>query len=296
MREDMFDVVCGGRGSRNKNIGLIKERRQTKRECKKAIDDDKEVICPKKASLTHGIDKWSDTRHRRDNTSVIDGWLKQQVGRPWNDVYSELAAFHKKTRAKLGVTLVEYYGLVETKTVMCNGVVCHRTYDHALRPVEEYWRTSMYVHPVTGLLCKSPDPRSHKEKKHKPEVVRYVDKNKPLVQFHKTNGLWYEVILREPTYQEKALGYFVDHVGKLFHEYTTLTPEARASKAAEREAQFVYILHNHPIIKSIAGDRFQSRSLYTWCKELFGGMYLPIKRRQLNKREIKQLKKKLSAT
>src|SRR5882762_2714317 len=87
-------------------------------------------------------------------------WLHSQVGRPWNDVYSEACAVIKPDsaiRAHIKTHLLEF---VQRHTFMRDGQVwclCNRwRWDEV--PVEKAanaW-APFYVHPETGLLCEVP--------------------------------------------------------------------------------------------------------------------------------------------
>src|SRR5882762_402138 len=85
-------------------------------------------------------------------------WLQAQVGRPWNDVYSEACAVIKPDsiiRAHVKTHLLQF---VERHTFVHEGKVAvldtHR--GDGIRPVmsQRFGRSTFYVHPETGLLEK----------------------------------------------------------------------------------------------------------------------------------------------
>lgn len=83
-------------------------------------------------------------------------WLHSQLGRPWNDIYSEACAVVKPDsviRAHIKTHLLEF---VERHTFMHNGEVCvlDTWRGGGIVPVtsRRYGRSVFYVHPETGLL------------------------------------------------------------------------------------------------------------------------------------------------
>src|SRR5664279_4334957 len=83
-------------------------------------------------------------------------WLHSQLGRPWNDVYSEACAVIKPDsviRAHIKTHLLEF---VERHTCMHKGEVCvlNTWRGGGIVPVtsRRYGRSAFYVHPETGLL------------------------------------------------------------------------------------------------------------------------------------------------
>ncbi len=84
-------------------------------------------------------------------------WLQSNVGRPWNDVYSEACEVIKPDsaiRAHIKTHLLEF---VERHTFMHEGRVCVITnhwYPRGIVPVTSwrFVRGKFYVHPETGML------------------------------------------------------------------------------------------------------------------------------------------------
>lgn len=93
-------------------------------------------------------------------------WLHAQVGRPWNDVYSEACAVIKPDsviRAHIKTHLLQF---VERHTFMHDGKVCVLDIGYRGRGVvsvekRRYGWHLFYVHPESYLLCKIPNkPRA----------------------------------------------------------------------------------------------------------------------------------------
>lgn len=130
-----------------------------------------------------------------DLLGPLKRWLHSQLGRPWNDVYSEACAVIKPDsiiRAHVKTHLLEY---VERNTFMHHGKVCI----HSLRvggPVpllRGRWNRGMFfVHPESGLLMKAPyiSKRERRVSKPKPPVtLHWIGKN---LAVQRIRGLWYE--------------------------------------------------------------------------------------------------------
>src|SRR6266571_1127794 len=98
--------------------------------------------------------------HRKGLTDLLRPlrrWLQAQVGRLWNDVYSEACAVIKPNsiiRAHVKTHLLQF---VERHTFMHDGKVCVLDIGYRGRgivPVQErrYGWNLFFVHPETGLL------------------------------------------------------------------------------------------------------------------------------------------------
>ena len=133
---------------------------------------------------------------QRDLLGPLRRWLQSQVGRPWNDVYSEACDVIKPdnyVRVHVKTHLLQY---VERNTFMHEGKVCvvawHR--ENGVMPVEENRcrYTSFYIHPETGLLCEisaSPRRRWRDSYAEQPVTGRWIEKG---VALHQIRGIWYK--------------------------------------------------------------------------------------------------------
>ena len=124
-------------------------------------------------------------------------WLQSQVGRPWNDVYSEACAVIKPDsviRAHVKTHLLQY---VERNTFMHEGEVCVFDTGYGGRgvvPVAE-WRfgwSQFFVHPETGLLQanlrKSKKELLEKRRAARAENFRWLDGK---VALKRIGGIWF---------------------------------------------------------------------------------------------------------
>ena len=139
-------------------------------------------------------------RHRKGLTDLLGPlkrWLQAQVGRPWNDVYSEACAVIKPDsiiRAHVKTHLLDF---VQRNTFMHKGKVC--VLDTGYRglgivPVDErrYGWNLFFVHPESTLLCATPW-KSRKtlraaRRKAGAENFRWLDE---LFALKKIGGIWF---------------------------------------------------------------------------------------------------------
>jgi len=132
-----------------------------------------------------------------DLLGPLKRWLQSQVGRPWNDVYSEACAVIKADsviRAHVKTHLLEF---VERHTFMHNGTVS--VLDTSYRGLgiiavmdRRYGYSRFFIHPETGLLQGIP-PRSRKalraeRRTARAEIFRWLDCNFAL---KKIEGIWF---------------------------------------------------------------------------------------------------------
>lgn len=133
---------------------------------------------------------------QRDLFGPLRRWLQSQVGRPWNDIYSEACTvIHPDDYVRVHVKthLLEF---VVRDTFMHDGQVCvlDTSYQGGPVPVSEsrYGRARFYVHPETGLLQVIPmiSRRTWRPLERKPTAPEHwVNRNTAIKQIR---GLWYE--------------------------------------------------------------------------------------------------------
>lgn len=148
-----------------------------------------------------------------DLLGPLKRWLRSQVGRLWNDVYSEACAVIKPdsvVRVHIKTHLLEF---VERNTFMRDGTVwCitrHRWSESNEMPVYDLdkRRHLFYVHPETGVLSEIPDkPRPLRQREQIDlrfgTVKRHLLKDRLLL---KLAGLWFECrMIRFPPWCESA--------------------------------------------------------------------------------------------
>ena len=140
--------------------------------------------------------------HRKWFTDVLGPlrrWLRSQVGRPWNNVYSEACAVIKPdsvVRAHIKTHLLDFVlrdTFMHQREVWC--FARYRWFGTNELPVLRLatrW-TSFYVHPETGLLCEIPPQRRarwrDKTAEAHAQIQRWVNDTTLL---RRLNGSWFE--------------------------------------------------------------------------------------------------------
>ena len=139
-------------------------------------------------------------RYRKGLTDLLGPlkrWLQANVGRSWNDVYSEACAVIKPDsiiRAHIKTHLLQF---VERHTFIHEGKVCVLDTGYRGRgivPVEErgYGWNLFFVHPQTGLLQATPQISKrawHAREQKPPTTLQWLGRNVALQQIR---GLWFE--------------------------------------------------------------------------------------------------------
>ena len=220
-------------------------------------------------------------RHTRrkwfsDLLGPLRRWLQSQVGRSWNEVYSEACAVIKPdsvVRAHIRTHLLEF---VVRETFMRNGEVwCIQTMfwsGSGETPVRELSNRHFpfYVHPVTGILCaKPPHPRKRDQWQRYAlelaKVRRWIDPQTLLVQWR---GLWFECTMRpvprEPVRDELWLARVsVSHASEAYGRAMYCARKRQLSRDELRAHGLTNSLYGElPCLVQLLGDNF--------CKRLEG--------------------------
>ena len=171
--------------------------------------------------------------HRKGLTDLLGPlkrWLQSQVGRQWNDVYSDACAVIKPDsviRAHIKTHLLQF---VERHTFMHNGKVCVLDIGYACRGIisvteRRYGCSRFFVHPETGLLYAIPQ-KSRKalrdeRRAARAETFRWLDCNFALKQI---GGIWFacqfRVVSSEGRFKayDHAIGQEVGRGGLLWRD------------------------------------------------------------------------------
>src|ERR1700722_596161 len=191
MRSDLAKVV-----TERPRAGLrIKSPKGYSRNLQRFSDEDH----PKREKIRQ---KWktyhNDAKVFTDLLGPLYGYLKKQVGRPWNKVYSEIAK--KLPRKSLqGIHIQDHiFQFVELNVVMIDGKPHHKTQPRYSEITEIYSVSGekypdLYVNPDNGLLCKAKVKKIvRKNNQRLPGIKLY-----PGVQLHKIKDVWYEVKVKQ---------------------------------------------------------------------------------------------------
>lgn len=158
--------------------------------------------------------KWRQVGYNKEFTDVIGPlyrFLLKQVGRPWDKVYSEITQKLPKGTVTNDHIYTHVFQFVERDVEIVDGECCHKGHTIHGRPIRSSGTyVQMFVHPTTGILCKAKKGKSpyafDMPKTHEAGIAVY-----PGCQYHKVDGIWYEVKVREYIPVPLSFGYNVVH-------------------------------------------------------------------------------------
>lgn len=150
MRSDMAKVVTERPRRGSRNASLKTARRLTRDEITQAMHEDDD-FGPARAPVSRRRQHGWDAKEFTDVLNPLRGYLRKQVGRPWDKVWSELSANLDK-RSITGQHIFDHIKWeIETHAIMV-GNRAHKHWGGG-----SYWTTlevdGLYVHPRTGLVC-----------------------------------------------------------------------------------------------------------------------------------------------
>lgn len=145
-----------------------------------------------------------------DFLAPLSGLLRKNVGRRWDDVYSEMRQYLNPTSTLQKHIFEHLWGYVERNAVLNDeGVPCRRERGPAgwtLVPLGTGWRSwhqSFFIHPTSGLLLAVTAVREGKPEPVRPHGWRRLndDQNDEcIVQgrnvYVRYNGIWFHVDMR----------------------------------------------------------------------------------------------------
>lgn len=234
MRRDMSKVIVE-RPRRNGKTGSHHPYRAAK---KVNLIEDEEGVLHAADEFTTGSNKapmcakslgWN-RKELNENLSPLWHYLDSQVGRLWDDVYSEVCEHINPNSTVQQHILQHLFQHVDTDTFLC---VDGHVYDSRDRIVDRssYRWSNLYVHPITGILCRA--KRETREEAHKRRQARqpklgFLDGE---IAFVKMNDVWYRAdaihlserridelfekqqVLSKYSRQHDAFGLYTDRAG-----------------------------------------------------------------------------------
>jgi len=186
MREDMFKVIVE-RPRKGKSDGSFAARRR------------RDFEGPPQLGMRAGY----GYRSLNENLNPLRRYLRAQVGRPWNKVYSEIARNIDRRNTVQQHIYQHLSDFVAIKVGRRDGQLVDLADPLSSFRMTSSLRQELYVDPRTGLLRVNEDYRSWRkiasERARARQVkidahVRILDE---LTQLHLLNGEWYEVRLAQ---------------------------------------------------------------------------------------------------
>ncbi len=188
MRKDMKKVII-----ERPRVGGRMIKRKPKPPGFKLLGDD---CSPKHEQMKSGIGY--DGKEQTDVLGPVRRFLTKSVGRPWNDIWSEVCEHTKDFMGDHLRRHVYYY--VEHNIHEEDG----KLVDDRGIPVSS-WRDSFYVDP-DGILRKTDEYRRYRHKKPEQNVFHMDGKD-----FYNHEGIWYRVKFGKPyvRYNTNKYGFFL---------------------------------------------------------------------------------------
>lgn len=227
MRPDMQEVLItpGRRGSgfsRNEELRKIRRKR---------IEDDETGW--KQSCTPRGHHNWGDRKidQKGDHVMPLKHWLEAQVGRPWDDIYSEIRKNNSPHSAVGAHIYTHLWGFVERNpTYREDGTPC-RSYYYSWRETQPLTAGEMYI-DRQGILRKAKGlPRKEVTK---PQTVIQITSNQYAVMNKK--GVWFLLKYSNRMTTEQRTTHVHDHWEK---------DESGASRSISREVKYEYITPYH---------------------------------------------------
>jgi hypothetical protein len=185
MKKDFAKIVTERPRTQSGDKTLVRNTRRTNRQkVKNGNDEDFRIKEP--MSKNRGSKEFTDV------LGPIKKYLRKQLGRPWNKIYSEFCEHFKKTSVSQSHLLDHVSWYVEQNVFYLteNGKKIPYTSQGYRLTEENSTYPQFYVCPETGLLKEAP-VRTLKNKKKNQESFREIDD-----RFYKEiDDIWYELTL-----------------------------------------------------------------------------------------------------
>lgn len=203
MRNDMAKIVSE---PAKRGVGYYRTLNNEYRKAKTfKFDEDFNVddeFCGNVLSMRPRRIMWEGKEHSFAYRT-INRYVRSQVGKVWDDVYSEICK-NLKTKAAKALDIEDLFvDHVEQKTwIEDDGKIYYRGWGGHMYCVEEECET-LYVDPRTGILCITSGKDSYRireknrVKARNEEALAWRKIISEKFQFHKIDGNWFRVFLGE---------------------------------------------------------------------------------------------------
>lgn len=180
MRWDMYEVIIE-RPRRGQGWGFKGRERERMRD----------LADPENARTFESTSRWrGGSKHLNENLAPLYRFLRSRLGRPWDEVHSEISATLRVTSAVQKHVLDHLRDMVHTNMVR-DGERLIEHGDWGVREFDRYYRRGVfYVCPDTGTLKEHPR-KKWRQPKEPPGVIKIG----PTVQYRKIGEVWYSVTL-----------------------------------------------------------------------------------------------------
>lgn len=156
---------------------------------------------PEKESMKK---RWANRKTFNENLAPLRRWLEKQVGRKWDDVYSDAAKVIKPNSTVREHVKTHLFWMLALRVVEVEGVL-YEAGSHGLSKLRD---NELYVHPTTGILLRFKEKKRVAAKKPAtfieiqkmdvppkgiPAPVGITPKNY-YTAYEQINGIWYFIV------------------------------------------------------------------------------------------------------
>lgn len=137
---------------------------------------------PRRGKVSSSWQYGYDSKSQTDVVGPLYGYLRKQVGRPWNKVYSEIC----KVMDRRNIAQDHVFNHIFDR--VCRDPILHK--DGVWRERDARWYSSppeLFVHPKTGLLQKNKRPKEAPKKK---KLITEIELEGPS-RYVYLGGIWY---------------------------------------------------------------------------------------------------------
>lgn len=181
MRWDMYEVIIERPRSGSRTCGFKGRERERMRD----LADPENARTFESTSRKRG-----GCKYLNENLAPLYRFLRSRLGRPWDEVHSEICATLRVTSAVQKHVLDHLHDMVHTNVVK-DGERLLEHGDWGVREIDRYYRRGLfYVCPDTGTLKEQPWKRRERAKE--PITVIKISR---VEQYRKIDGIWYSVRL-----------------------------------------------------------------------------------------------------
>jgi hypothetical protein len=267
MRSDMAKVLCEEprHGARHKDRkGRKREESRTPMEEKPSKD---------KGNLSRRwLNDWFDHKEFGDHIQPLRKYVLAQVGRKWDDVYSEIRRTIPRTNTVNNHVYQHLFQFVATNVYIRDGVVYDGDMSSYTSKMNYPVSQDTYVHPETGVLMKTPDQKRRKRRR-KEESYTWINiPNKGMSAYSLKDGIWYICKFAIIPNKVNCSGYDV------------LQKEEWSTREWYSDLFGNKVKRNNIITVHHHFQSYYSTSVAMYCYE----------KRQINKREIKRVMQLIS--
>lgn len=183
MRKDLNKLLC-----EEERYGSSRSYKEVRN--RKSFQIDEEEFSAGRESMTKRYSIAGINKNFGEHLNPLYGIVRKNVGRPWDDVYSELSEIFDFRSVINDHILVHLWDYVERYTYIGDdGKVWVRAGRYSSDRTLENAYCQYYIHPVTGVLLKNEKYESWKQSRRKHEEEAVAKKRRTQIVISKTKEL-----------------------------------------------------------------------------------------------------------